>query len=154
MFAVFVTHIAHHHWSNTAGTTVDDGHGASVHLCRIWDQLLLACQVFFKVSGAHGEKNSLSHVFRQLVSSAFSVALFQIVPRLGLCVRDRLFGRLSVETRFACCRPATNGSCKAAGLRKCSKPGSRSAPRTISRASPSVLKIKNVAILGPSRLPH
>ena len=26
-------------------------------------------------------------------------------PMLGRRVRDRLFGRLSAETRFACCRP-------------------------------------------------
>ena len=34
-------------------------------------------------------------------------------PRLGWCVRGRLFWRLSVETRFACCRPG-------ASLRYCS----------------------------------
>ena len=26
-------------------------------------------------------------------------------PKLGWCARDRLFRQLSVETRFACCRP-------------------------------------------------
>ena len=64
--------------------------------------MLLCCQLFFKVCGAHGEKNSQSHVLRQLVSSAFSMALFQNFTRY---VKGLLFGRLSVETRFACCRP-------------------------------------------------
>ena len=32
----------------------------------------------FKVCGPHQEINGQSHVFRQMVSSAFSVALFQI----------------------------------------------------------------------------
>ena len=40
--------------------------------------MLLRCQLCFQVCGAHGEQNSQSHVFRQLVSSALSVTLFKI----------------------------------------------------------------------------
>ena len=79
MIAIFITQISHHHWSKTAGTTVDDGHDVSLHLCIIREQMLL-----FSISvEAHGEKNGQSHVFRQLVSCAFSVALFQIFPSLN-----------------------------------------------------------------------
>ena len=82
MFAIFVTQISHHHWGKTANTTVDNCPDASLHLCIIREQMLLCCQLFFKLCGAHGEKNSQSHVCRQLVSSAFSLALFQIFPGL------------------------------------------------------------------------
>ena len=47
--------------------------------------------------------------------------------------------------------PAAKGSYRAASRRHCSRPGSRSAPRTVSRASPSVLEIRSVVVLGPSR---
>ena len=70
MVAVFVAQISHHHWNKNAGTTVDDSHDASLHLGIIWEQMLLCCQLFF----------SQSHVVTQLVSSAFSVALFQNFP--------------------------------------------------------------------------
>ena len=49
--------------------------------------MLLGCQLFFLVNGAHGEKNSQSHVCRQLVSSTFSVALFQ---NLMVCERSSI----------------------------------------------------------------
>ena len=80
MIAAFVTQISLHHWSKTAGANVDDCHDVGAHLCAIQEQMLLCCQLFFKVCGAHGEKNSQSHVLRQLVSSAFSMALFHISP--------------------------------------------------------------------------
>ena len=89
--AVFVAQISSHHWSKTMGTTVDDCHDVSLHLRIVREQMLLCCQLLFNFCGAHREKNSQSHVFRQLVSCAFSVALFQDVPRLGWCVRGRLF---------------------------------------------------------------
>ena len=60
MVAVFVTQISHHHWSKAAGTPVDDSHDASLHLCIIREQMLLCCQFFFKVCGAHGKQNSQS----------------------------------------------------------------------------------------------
>ena len=82
MIAIFVTQFSHHHWSKTTGTTVVDCHDVRAHLCIIREQMLSGCQLFFKVCGAHGEKNSQSHVFWQLVSSALSVALFQNFPGL------------------------------------------------------------------------
>ena len=45
-------------------TTVHDCHDASLHLCEIPEQMLLCCQLFLKVRGEHGEKNSQSHVFQ------------------------------------------------------------------------------------------
>ena len=44
--------------------------------------MLLCCQVFFEVCGAHGEKDGQSHVFTQLVSGALWVTLFKIFPGL------------------------------------------------------------------------
>ena len=41
----------------------------------------MGCQLFFKVSGAQRDQKSQSHVSKQLVSSAFSIAL-QIFPSL------------------------------------------------------------------------
>ena len=64
----------------------------------------------FRGLWAHGEQNSQSHVFGQLVSSAFS-GVVEDFPRLGWCVRGRLFGQLSAVTRFACCRSQTHPSC-------------------------------------------
>ena len=80
-------------------------HDASLHLCTIQGtNVAVQCQLS-KVCGARGEKNSQSHVLRQLISSAFPMALFQEFPRLGWYVRGRLFWRLPVERGFACCRP-------------------------------------------------
>ena len=75
--AIFITQSSHFHWSKTAGTAVDNCHNVSLHLRIIWDQMLLRCQLFFQVCAAHRDKNCQSHVLRQLVSSAFSMALFQ-----------------------------------------------------------------------------
>ena len=102
--AVFITQVSHHHWSKTAGATVDDCYDVSLHLCTVCEQVLLCCQFFFKICRTHGEENSNSHGFGQLVSSAFS-AVVQGFPKLGWCVKFRLCWHLSVETRFACSRP-------------------------------------------------
>ena len=56
MVGVFVTQISHHHWSKTAGTNVDDCHDVSLHLRTIWEQMLLGCQLFFKVCGTWREE--------------------------------------------------------------------------------------------------
>ena len=80
--AVFIAQFSHHHWSKTAGATVDDCYNVSLQLCIVWEQVLLRCQLFLKICGAHGDQHSQSHVFRQLVSSAFSVSLFKVFPGL------------------------------------------------------------------------
>ena len=136
--AVFITQISRHHWSKTAGTAVDNCHNVSLRLCKIREQILLGCQHLFKVSGAHGEKNSQSHVFRQVVSSAFSMALFQNFPSLDGVREVVNFGSLWRRQDL----PTADGSQGAANLRRFSKPGSRSAPLTISSASPSILEIR------------
>ena len=41
---------------------------------------LLCCQLLLKICGTHGEKNSESHVFGLLLSSAFPVSLLRIFP--------------------------------------------------------------------------
>ena len=98
---VFIAQISHHHWRETTGTTVDDCHNVRLHLCIIWEQMLLCGQFFHKACEAHGEKDgqsfswpvgtwqtgfqvtfSVSHVHRHLVSSLFSVSLFKIFPGL------------------------------------------------------------------------
>ena len=133
MIAFFVTQISHHHWSKTASTTVN------------------CCAV---TSFSRSVKHMESKIASRMPLDNWSPVRFSgdVVPKfpLGWCARGRLFWRLSVETRSACCRPdfSTN-------LCHCSKPGSRSAPRTTSRASPLVLEIKkNVANFGPSRSSH
>ena len=122
MIAFFVTQISHHHWSKTASATVN------------------CCAV---TSFSRSVKHMESKIASRMPLDNWSPVRFSgdVVPKfpLGWCAGGRLFWRLSVETRSACCRPdfSTN-------LCHCSKPGSRSAPRTTSRASPLVLEIKKM----------
>ena len=51
MVAVLVIQIFHHHWSKTAGTTVDGCHDVSLHLCIMWEQMLLGCQLLSRSVG-------------------------------------------------------------------------------------------------------
>ena len=90
--AKFVAQISHHHWSKTAGTAVNNCHDVCLHLGIIQEQMFLRCQHFFQVCGAHGEQNSQSHLFRQLVSSALSVTLFQYFPGLDGVRRSSILG--------------------------------------------------------------
>ena len=53
----------HHHRSGNTGAAVDDCHNVRPHLCTVWEQMLLCCQLFLKVCGTHAEKISKSHVF-------------------------------------------------------------------------------------------
>ena len=150
MVAVFVTQISHHHWSETAGTTVDDCHDVSLLFCMIWEQMLLGCHLLFKFSGAHGKKNSQSHVFWQLVSSAFSVALFQIFPGLDGVSILAAFGGDKI-----CLLSAADGAHKAASLRPVSAIVPNLVLVQLLGQSPELLlpssRPKNVALLDPSR---
>ena len=58
---VFIAQISHHHWGENTGTTVDDCHNVRLHLCIIWEQMLLCGQFFLKACEAHGEKDGQSH---------------------------------------------------------------------------------------------
>ena len=60
--AVFVTQISHYHWSNEAGTAVDDCHNVSLHLCTIWEHMLLGCQLLFPRSMGHIERRIASRM--------------------------------------------------------------------------------------------
>ena len=141
--ACFITQISHHHWSKTAVTAVDNCHNASFHFCIIREQMLLRCQLFFQVCGAHCEKNSQLRVFKQLFSCAFSMALFQNFPGLDGVREVVILGsfrrRQDLPAVVQTLLTTATGE-RAADLRLCSKPGSRSASRTISRASPSALE--------------
>ena len=64
--------ISYQHWSGTTGSAVQDRHNVCPHLCIVWKQMLLCCQLFLKICETHGEKNSKSHVF--------GVAGLQCVP--------------------------------------------------------------------------
>ena len=61
--AVFIAQTSHHHVSKTAGATANDSYYLSLHLCIVWEQVLLCCQFFLKICRTHGEENSKSHVF-------------------------------------------------------------------------------------------
>ena len=55
--------VSHQHWSKTTSATVDDCHDVCPHLCVVWKQMLLCCQLSFKICKTNGEENSKSHVF-------------------------------------------------------------------------------------------
>ena len=102
MIAIFVAQNSHHHWSKTAGTAVNSCHDVRLHFVHNPGTNVAVLSTFiFKFCGAHGEQNIQSHTGLRCV---FGGVVPQC-PRLGWCVRGRLFWRLSVETRFACCRP-------------------------------------------------
>ena len=52
---VFIAQSSDHHWSKTAGATVDDCYDVSFHVCLIWEQVLLCCQLFLKWGTWRGE---------------------------------------------------------------------------------------------------
>ena len=79
---IAITQVSDRHWSKTVDTTVNDCHDVGLHLSIIREQMLLCCQLLFKVCGAHGEQHSQSHVFGQQVSGALSVTLFPFFPGL------------------------------------------------------------------------
>ena len=101
MVALFVTQISHNHWSQTAGTTADDCHDVSFHLHMFREQMLLSCPFFFKVCGAHGQKNGESHVLKETGLQCVLGSVVQDFAQAWMvCARSSILAA-SAE----CCRP-------------------------------------------------
>ena len=80
--AIFITQISHHPWSNTAGTVVENCHNVRFFCPKSGNKCCCAVNSFSRYVGHSERRIAQSHVFRQLVSSAFSMALFHNFPGL------------------------------------------------------------------------
>ena len=127
--AAFIAQISHHHWSKTASGTADDCYDVFIHLCTVWAQVLLCCQLFL----THGERRITSRMsFGNWSPVRSQCRCSRFSQDWMACERSPFWvtvGGDKICLLSSKLPPAAKGSYKAASLRHCSKPGSQSAPR-------------------------